>query len=221
VIISVTEANDGPVCTIPPQPCGPPQAFASAYNPAGKDVWDAGAHKTFPGTHITCPGPGPVPSWTWAGTTPTPRNSTGARTTARTGSACRVTRIRAVRILRCPPAHTGSSVNSTGATGAPPATVRQRRPPSPSPARPRSMGRGIGRPGAISVTGLPGPAPATGVPGPSRLRRGQLRGHPARTTPLPGWLLPAVMGVAGKGTLAGPRRGCRRLRGRGPGRLVL
>jgi len=66
VIISVIQANDGPVCTIPPQPCGPPQAFASAYNPAGKDVWDAGAHKTFPSTHITCPEPGRVPSWTWA-----------------------------------------------------------------------------------------------------------------------------------------------------------
>jgi len=64
VIITVTQTNDGPLCAIPPQPCGPPQAFASAYNPAGKDVWDAGAHRTFPG-HNTCPGPEPVPSWPW------------------------------------------------------------------------------------------------------------------------------------------------------------
>jgi hypothetical protein len=65
VIITVTQTNDGPACTIPPQPCLPPQAFASAYNPAGKDVWDAGARKRFPSTHITCPGPGPVPRMMW------------------------------------------------------------------------------------------------------------------------------------------------------------
>jgi hypothetical protein len=67
VIITVTQTNDGPACTIPPQPCAPtpPQAFASVYNPAGKDVWDAYAQRTFQG-QITCPGPGPVPSWTWA-----------------------------------------------------------------------------------------------------------------------------------------------------------
>src|SRR5258708_5870555 len=44
-------------------------------------------------------------------------------------------------------------------------------------------------------------------------------GIAARTTPLPGWLLAAVMGVAGKGNVAGPRRGRPRLPGRG--RLVL
>lgn len=64
VIISVIQANDGPGCTIPPQPCGPPAAFASAYNPAGEDVWDSDASKTIPGTEITCPS-GPVPSMTW------------------------------------------------------------------------------------------------------------------------------------------------------------
>lgn len=64
VIIAVTQTNDGPMCTIPPQPCGPPQAFASAYNRVGEDVWDAIARKTFPG-QITCPGPEPVPNWTW------------------------------------------------------------------------------------------------------------------------------------------------------------
>jgi hypothetical protein len=64
VIISVTQANDGPGCTIPPQPCGPPVAYASAYNPAGDDVWDSDASKTIPGTEGTCP-PGPVPSMTW------------------------------------------------------------------------------------------------------------------------------------------------------------
>jgi hypothetical protein len=57
VIITVTQINEGPACTIPPQPCGPAQASASAYNPAGKDVWDYGARKTFPGL-ITCPPPG-------------------------------------------------------------------------------------------------------------------------------------------------------------------
>src|SRR5260221_11529034 len=60
VIISVTQANEGPGCTIPPQACGPPLALASAHNSAGKDDRDYGAHKTFAGTHITCPGPGPV-----------------------------------------------------------------------------------------------------------------------------------------------------------------
>lgn len=63
VIISVTQTNDGPVCTIPPQPCEPPSAFASAYNSAGQDVWDSGASKTIPG-QITCP-PGSAPSMTW------------------------------------------------------------------------------------------------------------------------------------------------------------
>lgn len=66
VIITVTQANDGPGCTLPPQPCGDPTASASAYNPAGEDVWDAGASKTFP--HIgTCPPPGPAYSrhWPW------------------------------------------------------------------------------------------------------------------------------------------------------------
>lgn len=48
VIITVTQTNEGPGCTIPPQPCGPAQASASAYNPAGKDVWDNDAYKTFP-----------------------------------------------------------------------------------------------------------------------------------------------------------------------------
>src|SRR6266567_9148279 len=118
-----------------------PQAFASADNPAGKDVWDAGAHKTFPGTHMTCPGPGPVPSWTWAANYSDTQEFDWSQDDCTEGPACRVTRIRAVRVLRCPPARTGSSVNSTGATGAPPATVRQRRPPSPSPARPRSIRR--------------------------------------------------------------------------------
>jgi hypothetical protein len=63
VIITVTQANEGPACTIGPQPCGPPQALASAYNPAGEDIWDYGARKTFPYLG-DCP-PGPVPGWTW------------------------------------------------------------------------------------------------------------------------------------------------------------
>lgn len=65
VIISVAEANDGPACFGMPLPvCGPLQAFASAYNPAGEDVWDSGASKAIPG-HITCPLPRPMPSSTW------------------------------------------------------------------------------------------------------------------------------------------------------------
>jgi hypothetical protein len=63
VIISVTQANDGPACTIPPQPCGPPSASVSAYNSAGQDVWDYGAHKTMLG-HITCYA-GSLPRMTW------------------------------------------------------------------------------------------------------------------------------------------------------------
>jgi hypothetical protein len=66
VIISVTQTNDGVVCTIPPQPCGPPVAFAAAYNSAGKDVWDPGAHKTVIGQEVgDCP-PNLPPSMTWA-----------------------------------------------------------------------------------------------------------------------------------------------------------
>lgn len=65
VIISVTQANDGPVCTIPPQPCGPPSAVPSAYNSAGRDVWDADATKTNPG-QISCPWePASLPNTPW------------------------------------------------------------------------------------------------------------------------------------------------------------
>jgi hypothetical protein len=63
VIISVTQANDGPVCTIPPQPCGAPEALPSAYNSSGEEVWDSVASKVIPG-NITCP-PEPGPSITW------------------------------------------------------------------------------------------------------------------------------------------------------------
>jgi hypothetical protein len=63
VILSVTQANDGPACALPPQPCGPPSASVSAYNSAGEDVWDYGARKTVPG-HITC-GAGSPPIMTW------------------------------------------------------------------------------------------------------------------------------------------------------------
>jgi hypothetical protein len=67
VIISVSQANDGPVCTTPPQPCGggPPWAVASAYGPAGEDVWDAGARKTIPTLEGATCLPGPVPNMTW------------------------------------------------------------------------------------------------------------------------------------------------------------
>jgi hypothetical protein len=64
VIISVTQVNEGPACYgIPPQWCGNLQAFASADNSAGDDVWDYGASKTIPGQN-TCPfAPAPGPEW--------------------------------------------------------------------------------------------------------------------------------------------------------------
>ena len=65
VIISVSEANDGPVCTIPPQPCGPPSAFVSAHDVAGRDVWDPGARKTIRGMAVGDCLPEPGPSMTW------------------------------------------------------------------------------------------------------------------------------------------------------------
>src|SRR5208282_1671055 len=41
VIVSVTQTNEGPTCYgLPPEWCGNLQAFASAYNSAGEDVWD-------------------------------------------------------------------------------------------------------------------------------------------------------------------------------------
>jgi hypothetical protein len=64
VIISVTQTNEGPTCYgLPPEWCGNLQAFASAYNLAGEDVWDYGASKTIPGNN-TCPfAPAPGPGW--------------------------------------------------------------------------------------------------------------------------------------------------------------
>ena len=64
VVVSVTQVNEGPACNgIPPEWCGNLQAFASAYNSAGKDVWDYGASKTIPG-QATCPfAPAPGPGW--------------------------------------------------------------------------------------------------------------------------------------------------------------
>jgi hypothetical protein len=64
VIISVTQVNEGPTCYgIPPEWCGNLQAFASAYNSAGEDIWDSGASKTIPGNN-TCPfAAAPGPGW--------------------------------------------------------------------------------------------------------------------------------------------------------------
>jgi hypothetical protein len=64
VIVSVTQANEGPTCYgLPPEWCGTLRAFASAYNSAGEDVWDYGASKTVPGFN-TCPfAPAPGPEW--------------------------------------------------------------------------------------------------------------------------------------------------------------
>lgn len=64
VIISVTQVNEGPACDgTPPEWCGSLQAFASAYNAAGEDVWDYGASKTIQG-HTTCPfAAAPGPAW--------------------------------------------------------------------------------------------------------------------------------------------------------------
>ena len=63
VIVTVTQVNDGPTCTIPPQVCGPPNAQVSAYNSAGMDVWDGDARKTVPGGD-TCLPDGPDMTWT-------------------------------------------------------------------------------------------------------------------------------------------------------------
>jgi hypothetical protein len=64
VIISVTQANEGPACDgTPPEWCGNLQAFATVYNAAGEDVWDYGASKTIPG-QATCPfAAAPGPAW--------------------------------------------------------------------------------------------------------------------------------------------------------------
>jgi hypothetical protein len=64
VIVSVTQVNEGPTCYgLPPEWCGNLQAFASAYNSAGEDVWDYGASKIIPGFN-TCPfAPAPGPGW--------------------------------------------------------------------------------------------------------------------------------------------------------------
>jgi hypothetical protein len=61
VIISVTQANEGPACTIVVPPCGPAAPDAAAYNSAGQAVWVYGVGKTLTG--ITC-FPGPV-TVTW------------------------------------------------------------------------------------------------------------------------------------------------------------
>jgi hypothetical protein len=62
VTVTVTQVNAGPACFIPPQLCGPPQVVASAYDPAGEDVWDYGARKTIPGQY-TCELDGPRVTW--------------------------------------------------------------------------------------------------------------------------------------------------------------
>jgi hypothetical protein len=46
VIISVTQANEGPTCSILVPPCGPAAPDAAAYNSAGEPVWVYGAGKT-------------------------------------------------------------------------------------------------------------------------------------------------------------------------------
>jgi hypothetical protein len=63
VAVTVTQVNDGPTCTIPPQVCGPPHALVTAYNSAGVDVWDGDARKTIPGGNTCAPG-GPDMTWT-------------------------------------------------------------------------------------------------------------------------------------------------------------
>ena len=64
VIIAVTQTNEGPACNrTPPEWCGNLQAFASAANAAGRDVWDSDATATVPGQY-TCPfAPAPGPLW--------------------------------------------------------------------------------------------------------------------------------------------------------------
>jgi hypothetical protein len=62
VIITVTQANNGPACSTPTPPCGLPSA-ASAYNSAGEPVWEYGTGKIE--GQITCP-PAAVASMTWS-----------------------------------------------------------------------------------------------------------------------------------------------------------
>lgn len=62
VIVTVSQVNDGPTCTIPPQVCGSPHALVSAYNSAGVDIWDGDARKTIPGVG-TCGFGGPDMTW--------------------------------------------------------------------------------------------------------------------------------------------------------------
>ena len=52
VIISVTQANEGPTCSILVPPCGPAVPEAAAYNSAGEAVWIYGVGKTLNGN--TC-----------------------------------------------------------------------------------------------------------------------------------------------------------------------
>jgi hypothetical protein len=58
VIISVTQANEGPACSTLTSPCGPPAPVAAAYNSAGEAVWVYGAGKTLVGPPLCLPGPG-------------------------------------------------------------------------------------------------------------------------------------------------------------------
>jgi len=57
VIITVTQANEGPVCIITTPPCGPARPAASAYNAAGRAVWVYGVGKTINGPPLCFPGP--------------------------------------------------------------------------------------------------------------------------------------------------------------------
>jgi hypothetical protein len=61
VIISVTQANEGPGCSILVPPCGPVGPDAAAYNSAGESVWIYGVGKHLNGN--TC-FPAPV-TVTW------------------------------------------------------------------------------------------------------------------------------------------------------------
>jgi hypothetical protein len=58
VIITVTQANDGPTCSTPTPPCGPALPWASAYNAAGELVWVYGVGKRINGPPLCAPAPG-------------------------------------------------------------------------------------------------------------------------------------------------------------------
>jgi hypothetical protein len=116
VIISVTLANKGPACIIPPpSACGPFLPGAAAYNSAGKLVWGSGAGLG----QNWCPAE-PVTSVTY------PAGYSSSQDVDWAQDKC-VLQLRPVQILHCPrtrvPAGTYRIVGSYGTSAQATATV--------------------------------------------------------------------------------------------------